>query len=57
MGYLAPPMFDVSNIETWKIKMYSYLKGLGLHVYLVTTKRSYIDNDKYVETNAQSWLH
>ena len=43
---------DVSSIETWKIKMCSYLKALGLHVYLAITKRSYINNDKYAKLNA-----
>ena len=33
--------------------MCSYLKVLRLHVYLVATKKSYIDNGKYVEANAQ----
>ena len=54
MDYLDPLMFDTSNIETRKIKMCSYLKALGLHVYLSTTKRSYVDNDKYFEANAQA---
>ena len=31
-----------------------YLKALGMHVYLVTTKKAYLDNDKYIEANAQS---
>ena len=38
MDYLAPPMFDVSNIGMWKFKMSMYLKTLGMHVYLATTK-------------------
>jgi len=54
MDYLVPPMFDVSNIDMWKFKMSAYLKALGLHVYLATTKKSYIDNDKYLEANAQA---
>jgi len=54
MDYLAPPMFDVSNIDMCKFKMSSYLKTLGLHVYLATTKRSYIDNGKYFKANAQA---
>jgi len=33
--------------------MNSYFKVLGLHVYLATTKRSYVDNAKYLEANAQ----
>jgi len=54
MDYLAPPMYDVSNIDMWKFKMSSYLKALGLHVYLTTTKKSYLDNDKHIEDNAQA---
>ena len=34
--------------------MSSYLKALGLHVYLATTKKSYIKNGKYIEANAQA---
>ena len=45
-------MYDVSNIDIWKIS--AYLKALGLHVYLVTTKESYFDNDKYLGANAQA---
>ena len=54
MDYLAPPMFDVSNIDVWKIRMSAYLKALGLHVYLATTKKSYLDNNKHIEANAQA---
>ena len=36
--------------------MSSYLKALRLHVYLATTKRSYIDNGKYLEANAQAMI-
>ena len=52
MDFLAPLMYDVFNIDMWKFKMSSYLKALGLHVYLATTKKSYIDNDKYLGANA-----
>ena len=31
-----------------------YLKALGLYVYLVTTKKSYLGNDKYIEANIQA---
>ena len=31
-----------------------YLKALGLHVYLATTKKSYLGNDKHIESNAQA---
>ena len=34
--------------------MSSYLKALGLHVYLTTIKKSYVDNGKYLEANAQA---
>jgi len=54
MDYLAPPMFDVSNIDIWKIRMSAYLKSLGLHVYLSTTKKTYFDNAKYIEANARA---
>ena len=36
--------------------MNAYLKTLGLHVYLATTKKSYLDNDKHIEVNTQA-LH
>ena len=36
--------------------MCTYLKVLGLHVYLATTKRSYIANANYVEANAQAMV-
>ena len=34
--------------------MIAYLKALGLHIYLATTKKSYLCNDKYIEANAQA---
>ena len=33
--------------------MSAFLKALGLHVYLVTTKKSYLGNDKHLEVNIQ----
>jgi len=42
-------MFDDSNIDMGEFKMSSYLKALDLHVYLTTTKKSYVGNDKYLE--------
>jgi len=54
MDFLAPPMFDNSNIDVWKFKMSSNLKVLGLHIYLATTKKSHLSNDKYLEANAQA---
>ena len=54
MDFLALLMYDVSNIDMWKFKMSVYLKALGLHVYLATTKKSYFGNDKYLEANIQA---
>jgi len=31
-----------------------YLKTLGLHVFLVATKKSYLGNSKHIEANAQA---
>ena len=52
MDYLAPPMFDVSNINIWKLRMSMYLKTLGMHVYRATTKKPSLGNDKHIEANA-----
>ena len=54
MDFMTPPMFDVSNIDVWKLKMSMYLKTLGMHVYLATTMKSYLGNDKHIEANAQA---
>ena len=54
MNFIPPPMYDVTNIDMWKFKMSVYLKSLGLHVYLATIKKSYLDNDKYIEANTQA---
>ena len=51
MDFLTPSMYDVFNIDMWKFKMSAYLKALGLHVYLATTKKLYADNGKYLEAN------
>ena len=53
MNFLTPPMYDVSNIDMWRFKMSAYLKALGLHVYIATTKKSYFNNYKYIEANVQ----
>ena len=47
-------MFDVSNIDIWKLRLGAYLKTLGMHVYLATIKKSYLDNNKHIEANAQA---
>jgi len=54
MDYLAPLIFDVFNIDMGKFKMNAYLKALELHVYLAITKKSYINNGKYLEANTQA---
>ena len=54
MDYLAPPMFDVSNIDMWKFKMSMYLKTLGMQVHLTATKKSYFGNSKHKMANAQA---
>jgi len=54
MDFLAPPMYDVSNINMWKFKMSAYLKALGLHVFIATTNKSYVDNGKHIEANTQA---
>ena len=48
---MSPPTFDILNIQTWKVKISMFLKGLGIHVYLATTKDSY--NSKYIEANSK----
>ena len=54
MDFMTPPIFDVSNINVWKLKMSMYLKTLGMHVYLATIKKSYLGNNKHIEANAQA---
>ena len=54
MDFMTPPMYDTSNIDVWKVRMSMYLKTLGMHVYLATTKKSYLDNSKHIEANAQA---
>ena len=51
---MAPAMFDVSNINMWKLRMSMYVKTLGLHVFLASTKKSYLDNSKHIKANVQA---
>ena len=51
---MTPPMYDTFNIDVWKVKMSMYLKTLGMHVYLATTKKTYLGNNKHIEANAQA---
>ena len=55
MDFMSPPMFDILNIQTWKVKMSMYLKALGIHVYFATIKYSYL-NGKNLEANTKA-LH
>ena len=54
MDFMTSPMFDVSNIDMWRLRMSAYLKIVGLHVYLAATKKSYLGNSKHIEANAQA---
>ena len=54
MDFMTHPMYDTFNIYVWKIKMSMYLKTLGMHIYLATTKKSYLGNDKHIKANAQT---
>ena len=54
MDFMTPPMFDILNLQTWKVKMSLYLKALGIHVYFVTIKESYFVNGKNLEANAKA---
>ena len=47
-------MFDILNIQTWKVKMSIYLKALGIHIYLATIKDSYFINGRHLEANAKA---
>jgi len=38
MDFIAPPMFDILNFQTLKVKMFMYLKALGIHVFLPPLK-------------------
>ena len=54
MDFMSPPTFDILNIQTWKVKMFMYLKGLSIHVYLATITDSYFSNNKYLEANSKA---
>ena len=53
---MTPPMFDILNIQTWKVKMSMYLKALGIHIYFATIKNSYCLNGRYLEVNTKAIL-
>ena len=54
MDLMTSPMFDILNIQTWKVKMLMYLKALGIHVYFATIKDSYCLNDKHLEASTKA---
>ena len=54
MDFMTPPMFDILNLQTWKVKMFMYVKALGIHVYFATVKDSYFVNGKHLEANAKA---
>ena len=54
MNFVSPPMFDILNIQTLKVKMSMYLKALGIHIYFATIKDSYCLNGKNLEANAKA---
>ena len=51
---MPPPKFDVSNIDNQIYRINVYLQTLGVHVYLAATKKYYLGNSKYIESNAQA---
>ena len=51
---MLPRIFDILNIQTWKVKMSMYLKALGIHTYLAIIKDSYFSNSKYIEANSKA---
>ena len=57
MDFMIPPMFDILNIKTWKVKMFMYLQSLGIHIYFATIKDSYLINGKNLEANAKASMH
>ena len=46
-----PPMFDISKIDIWKVRMSWHLKVIGWKVYLTITKEFYLSNSKHFEAN------
>ena len=54
MDFMTPPMFDILYFQNWKVKMFIYLKALGIHVYFTTIKNSYFINGKHLEVNTKA---
>jgi len=51
---MTPSMYDATNIDIWKYRMSVHLQTLGLLVYFVTIKKSYLGNGKHIEANSQA---
>ena len=49
-----PPVFDISKIDIWKVRMSWHLKAIGWQVYLAITKESYLKNSKHKKANVQA---
>ena len=54
MNFMSPPMFDILNIQSLKVKMSMYLKAQGIHVYFATIKDLYCLNGKNLEANIKA---
>ena len=54
MDFMTLLMFDILNIQTWKVKMSMYLKTLWIQNYFATIKGSYFLNGKYLKANAKA---
>ena len=50
---MSSQMYHQKQVPT---KMSMYLKTLSMHVHLVATKKSYLDNSKHIEANAQALM-
>ena len=56
MNFIAPPMYDTSNIDVLKVKMFMYFKTIDIHVHLAAIKKSYLGNSKHIEANVQALM-
>ena len=54
MDFMTPTMFDILNLQTWKVKMSIYLKALEIHVYLATVKDFYCLNGNHYWANTKA---
>ena len=54
MDFLSSPLFDILDFQNWKVEMSTYVKALGIHIYLATIQGSYFVNGKYIEPNTKA---